>query len=318
MTRSDRWLGVEVRHLAALEAVAAEGSFHEAANRLGYTQSAVSQQVAALERIVGQRLVERPGGPRPVSLTEAGAVLLRHAEAIRARLVAAQADLAALAEGAAGTLRLGAFQSASARLLPDLLPRFAADWPDVEVLLTESATGEELLAMVTGGELDLAFAGLPLPEGAFAAAELFEDPYVLLIGPSRTVAGSPDRLSWSELVRLPLVGQRECSAGLAGERVLRDHGLELDVVARSDDNGTIISLVTSGVGAALVPRMLADLALADPRLIVLEPEPALPARRVGLAWHRDRELAPAVRAFVELTIEVWRAATPAPAGLRGE
>jgi DNA-binding transcriptional LysR family regulator len=316
MTRSDRWLGVEVRHLAALEAVAAEGSFHEAANRLGYTQSAVSQQVAALERIVGQRLVERPGGPRPVSLTEAGAVLLRHAEAIRARLVAAQADLAALAEGAAGTLRLGAFQSASARLLPELLPRFAADWPDVEVLLTESATGEELLAMVEGGRLDLAFSALPLPDGPFADAELLEDPYVLLVGPHHQVAGSPERLPWSELARLPLVGQRECSAGLAGERVLRERGLELDVVARSDDNGTIISLVTSGVGAALVPRMLADLALADLRLAVLEPEPALPARRVGIAWHRDRELAPAARAFVELTVELCRAVPPSQTGSR--
>jgi DNA-binding transcriptional LysR family regulator len=313
MTRSDRWLGVEVRHLAALEAVAAEGSFHEAASRLGYTQSAVSQQVAALERIVGQRLVARPGGPRPVSLTEAGVVLLRHAEAIRARLVAAQADLSALAEGAAGTLRLGAFQSASARLLPELLPRFAADWPEVEVLLTESATGEELLAMVEGGRLDLAFMALPVPEGPFAVTELLEDPYVLLVGPRHQVAGSRERLPWSELARLPLVGQRECSAGLAGERVLRERGLELDVVARSDDNGTIISLVTSGVGAALVPRMLADLALADLRLAVLEPEPALPARRVGIARHRDRELAPAARAFVELTVELCRAVTPSRA-----
>ena len=70
--RPDRWMGVEMRHLAALEAVAAAGSFHGAADRLGYTQSAISQQVAALERIVGQRLVERPGGPRPVRLTAAG------------------------------------------------------------------------------------------------------------------------------------------------------------------------------------------------------------------------------------------------------
>ena len=78
----DRWLGIELRHLTALEAVAREGSFGRAAKSLGYTQSAVSQQIAALERIVGARLVDRPGGPRPVSLTEAGELLLRHAEAI--------------------------------------------------------------------------------------------------------------------------------------------------------------------------------------------------------------------------------------------
>src|SRR5436190_15966512 len=102
----DRWLGVELRHLAALQAVAEEGSFGRAAIRLGYTQSAVSQQIQALERVVGERLVERPGGPRPVSLTEAGELLLRHADAIVARMQAAQADLAAFSQGAAGTLRV--------------------------------------------------------------------------------------------------------------------------------------------------------------------------------------------------------------------
>src|SRR6266700_3470847 len=90
------WLGVEVRHFAALQALAHEGSFGRAAQRLGYTQSAVSQQIATLERIVGEQLVERPGGPRAVSLTEAGSLLLRHAEAIVARMQAAQADLRAL------------------------------------------------------------------------------------------------------------------------------------------------------------------------------------------------------------------------------
>src|SRR5918995_7225999 len=99
--RPDRWLGVELRHLAALQAVAEEGSFGRAAQRLGYTQSAVSQQLAMLERIVGERLVERPGGPRPVSLTEAGELLVRHADGIMARLAAAQADVAALAAGGA-------------------------------------------------------------------------------------------------------------------------------------------------------------------------------------------------------------------------
>src|SRR3712207_7437198 len=88
----DRWFGVELRHLAALQAIAEEGSFGRAAQRLGYTQSAVSQQIATLERIVGERLLERPGGPRPVSLTEAGRRVLPHAQAIVARLDAGQAD----------------------------------------------------------------------------------------------------------------------------------------------------------------------------------------------------------------------------------
>src|SRR3954470_9835452 len=142
----DRWLGVELRHLAALQAVAQEGSFGRAAQRLGYTQSAISPQIAALERVVGERLIERPGGPRPVSLTEAGKLLLGHADAIVARMQAAHADLAALfegaagavaarmkpakadlaafSEGAAGTLRVGTYQSVSAKILPAVVSRF--------------------------------------------------------------------------------------------------------------------------------------------------------------------------------------------------
>src|SRR3954453_11658944 len=111
---SDRWLGVELRHLAALEAVAQTGAFGRAAEKLGYTQSAVSQQIAMLERIVGERLVERPGGPRPVTMTEAGRVMLGHAASIIARIHAAQADLAALSSGEAGSLRVGTFQSVGA------------------------------------------------------------------------------------------------------------------------------------------------------------------------------------------------------------
>src|SRR5438046_10721319 len=104
---ADHLLGVELRHLVALQAIAEEGSFGRAATRLGYTQSAISQQIASLERIVGQQLLDRPGGPRPVSLTEAGTLLLRHANAITARISAAQADLSAFLDGDAGTLRVG-------------------------------------------------------------------------------------------------------------------------------------------------------------------------------------------------------------------
>src|SRR6476619_7558995 len=151
------WLGLELRHLVALKAIAEEGTFGRAAQRLGYTQSAISQQIAMLERIVGQKLIDRPGGPRPVSLTEAGELLLRHADAIAARLQAAQADLAALDAGDAGPLRIGTYQSVGAKVLPQLLREFSDQWPQVEITLQESADDRDLIHLVERGELDLSF-----------------------------------------------------------------------------------------------------------------------------------------------------------------
>ena len=126
---ADGLVGVEARHLAALQAVAEEHSFSRAAERLGYAQSAVSQQIAALERAVGLKLVERPGGPRPVSLTEAGEVVLRHADRLLARLGALRADLDQLVAGESGTIRVGTFQSAGARILPGVSANSARAGP---------------------------------------------------------------------------------------------------------------------------------------------------------------------------------------------
>ena len=183
---ADRWLGLDLRHLVALKAIADEGSFGRAAEKLGYTQSAVSQQIAALERIVGLRLVERPGGPRPVSLTEAGRVLLRHADAIQARLLAAKADMSALETGDAGRLRVGTFQSVGTKVIPSLLRRFSESHPAVEVVLRESQNEAELLEMIERGELDLTFWTLPVGPGPYETLELLRDPYVLVVP-----AGSP-------------------------------------------------------------------------------------------------------------------------------
>ena len=75
----DQWLAIELRHLAALDAVAETGTFGRAAARLGYTQSAVSQQISALEKAIGGAVFDRPGGPRPVRLTPLGKLVLGHA-----------------------------------------------------------------------------------------------------------------------------------------------------------------------------------------------------------------------------------------------
>ena len=179
--QTDSWLGVELRHLLALQAVAEEGSFGRAARSLGYTQSAISQQIAALERIVGQRLIDRPGGPRPVTLTDAGTLLLTHARAINARLAAAQADLDAFGNGDSGPLSVGTYQSVGARVLPTLLAAFRAEWPKVDVRLVESADDRELLELVERGDIDLSFCVFPLEGGPFESVELMRDPYVLVV-----------------------------------------------------------------------------------------------------------------------------------------
>src|SRR5215210_4374068 len=106
----DHSSGIEIRHLTALEAVASERSFRRAAAKLGYVQSAISEQIAALERLVGRRLVERSPGAGDAQLTEAGEVLLGHGRAILARVKAAEADLGALDEASSGTLHLGIYQ----------------------------------------------------------------------------------------------------------------------------------------------------------------------------------------------------------------
>ena len=296
----DRWLGVELRHLAALQAVAEEGSFGRAATRLGYTQSAVSQQIATLERIVGERLVERPGGPRAVSLTEAGTLLLRHAEAIVARLNAAQADLAALGNGEVGSLRIGTYQSVGARVLPHVMRQFRSAFPRIEFTLSE-ALDDRLLAGLECGELDLSFTVLPLPAGPFEGIELLRDPYCLLMPPESPLARSGKPPKFDEVACLPLISARSCRGALAAESVLRGAGRDPNVVFRSDDNGIVQGLVAAGMGVALVPRLTAD--PGDPSIALIE-LPELPPRVIALAWHRDRYQTPAARAFVEIARDV--------------
>jgi DNA-binding transcriptional LysR family regulator len=298
----DRLLGLEIRHLAALKAVAEEESFGRAAARLGYTQSAVSQQIATLERIVGERLLERSSGGRPVTLTQAGELVLRHAHAIVARLTALEADLAALDDGAAGPLRVGTYQSVGARILPTLLARYAASWPRVDVELVESADDAELLGLVEAGGLDLSFCMLPLPEGPFETVELLRDPYVVVVQADSPLAERDAPPTLRDLAELPLIGFRQCRSIVRAEEHLRSRGIEARIAFRSDDNGTVQALVAAGFGAALVPRLAVD--ESDERVEVLELADELPPRLVALAWHRDRYRSPAARAFIDVAREV--------------
>ena len=296
---TDGWLGIDLRHLAALEAVARTRSFGRAARELGYTQSAVSQQIAQLERIVGQRLFHRPGGPRRVEPTEAGLLLLGHADAIVARLDAARADMAALAEGEAGTLRVGIYQSVGARLLPAVVRRFRAQWPLVGIRVREESAAADLLRLLEHGELDLTFADLPLREGPFEWAELLQDPYVLLVSAHSELAKLDAAPSLREVAKLPLIGRRTTDEP---ERFLAGRVPELNVVFRTDDNGTLGALVAEDLGAAIEPQLVVD--PRDRGVKMLPFGSRIPPRTLVLAWHRDRYRSQAAQAFVELAREV--------------
>jgi DNA-binding transcriptional LysR family regulator len=293
MKKPHRLLGIEIRHLAALEAVAVTGSFARAARQLGYTQSAVSVQVATLERAAGVRLLERPGGRRPVVPTDAGERILRHAVRLTAQLQAAEADLTALAEGTAATLRVGTFQSVSIRVLPDAVRRLMELRPGVEVRLQEAPYEDELLALVERGRLDFTFALVPA-EGPFEHVELLRDPYVLLTQAGSPLAQRGVAPTLAEIGRLPLVAYSRSTYGI--EALLRSRGIEPHVVFRSDESGAVQRMVAAGIGSALIPRLAIDPGITG--VVALDASRRVPARQIGLAWHRDATLPEAAADFV--------------------
>src|SRR5919202_3776476 len=143
---------LDVRRMRVLREVAAQRSFSAAAEKLGYTQSAVSQQIAALEREAGATLIER--NPRGIRLTDAGEALVRHADKILARLAEAEAELDAIAGLRGGRPRLATFPPAGATPVPRAIREFNQRHPDVELTLTDLEPHESL-PLLKAGELDL-------------------------------------------------------------------------------------------------------------------------------------------------------------------
>lgn len=291
------WPGVELRHLIALDAVAREGSFRGAGARLGYVQSAVSQQIAALEAAVGETLVLRSRGSRRIALTEAGELLLQHSGAIVARLRAAQADLAALARGAKTLLDVGSFESVSARIVPAALRALAQRSPETQILLRDAVTDVGYVSLLERGELDLAFVDLPLRDGPLETEELLSDPWVVL-----APAGSPLALqarppTLADVASQPLI--LYASLRPTVEDRLRAAGVEVRVAHRSDLSSTVEALVASGLGVALVPSLTVD--PDDERTVARHLDSSVPLvpRRIGIAWNGQRRLRAPALAFLE-------------------
>jgi molybdate transport repressor ModE-like protein len=289
-----RWLGVELRHLLALKTVAEEKSLAAAARRLGYSQPAISQQISSLEQIVGSRLVERRAGGREIEVTEAGARVLAHGAAMLARARAADAELRALQEGSAGTVRLGTSQSIGARVVPELLRRLDAAGTAIALDLVEASTDEPLLLGLEAGELELAFAFAPLRQGPFADVELLRDPYVMLVSRTSPLAARRRPLSLRQLAKTPLI---VCRQGDAAEAFCRAHGIDAQIRYRIEDNELLVSLAAAGVGAVLVPQLAISPQRTDVVAVELAVKP--PSRSALLVTHQDREPSQAVRVVID-------------------
>ncbi len=293
---------LDIRHLMALDAVASEGTFARAAERLGYTQSAVSQQIAALERAVGEQVFDRPGGPRSVELTPFGSELLRGARDLLARISALADDLDRFRAGHTGRLTIGTFQSVSSAVLPMVLGRFRAGHPDVEVQLLETDLDEQLEEHLERGQTEVSFVVgevAPPEQSGFESRLLLTDPFVLIARPGQFPAGP---VSVDAFADEPLIGQHPNSCQLLNEAGLRSAGLDPSYVFRSNDNGTVAAMVRAGMGVAVMPLLCTE--PEDPRTELHPLVPPIPGRHVSIAWRAGRTLSPAASAFVELTIAV--------------
>jgi DNA-binding transcriptional LysR family regulator len=299
------WQGIEVRHLAALKALAEEASFHGAARRLGYSQPAVSQQLAALERRVGQKLVNRPRVSQPLTLTEAGQRLLVHARAIQATLADAEAELCGLSNG--GPLRVGTYQTVAAQLVPHVLRELTRSAPEVRVVLTDSPGDEELVSALDHGELELAFVDLPMRfERELEVETLARDEYVLVVPPNAPRVLRRTLIRLEELRGLKLIAFKTSGSTQRVIAHLRAHGVDPQFAVRSDDNTVVQGFLAAGFGAALIPRLAAELLAGDLRIVRFESP--LPPRLIALAW--TRELSDIGDTFVATTRRVaarlWR------------
>ena len=295
---------LDVRRMRVLREVAARGSFSAAAQALAYTQSAVSQQIAALEREAGTTLVER--NARGVRLTDAGRALVDHADVILARLADAEAELEAIAGLRGGRLRLASFPSAGATIMPEAIARFRERHPAVELTL-EPAEPEPSIARLRAGEADLVIditAGFRPPrDDGVERLHLLDDPMYVALPAGHPLARKRD-LELEELADeswiLGTTGS--CPDASIFLRSCQLAGFEPRVTFNSDDYFAIQGFVAAGIGVSLIP----DLALITVRddIVVRSLGSRPPVRVIWAATLRDSYRSPAKQAMLDILADV--------------
>jgi DNA-binding transcriptional LysR family regulator len=295
---------LDVRRLRVLREVAAQGSFSAAAEALSYTQSAVSQQIAALEREAGSQLVERSA--RGVTLTDAGRALVCHADAILARLADAEAELHAIAGLRGGRLRLAAFPSACSTLMPLAVARFRERHPGVELSLCP-ADPDDGLALLRGGSCDIALSIETTfgsrHEADLDVVELLDDPMYIMLPRDHPMA---ERAR----IRLTDLAEESWMIGTAGTcpdtsiflHACQAAGFSPTIAFNLDDYNAIQGFVAAGMGVSFIP----DLALINVRddIVIRSLGGRPPVRRIVATTVADSFRSPAKQAMLDVLVEV--------------
>jgi DNA-binding transcriptional LysR family regulator len=305
---------LDVKRMRVLREVVARGSFSGAADTLHLSQSAVSQQVAVLEREVGMALLERTSaGPQ---LTPAGETLMGHADAVIARLDEAERELSQIAGLEGGRLRLVSFSTASATLMTRAMAEFRALHPQVELQYVEGEP-EDSVPAVRRGEHDLAlafdFVAFPEDFGRdLDARMILEDPMRVALPPGHPLAAG-------KTVDLSALADEDWLCGdkpsACREHVInacRMAGFEPRISFESDDYQVIQGLVAAGLGVGLIP----ELAAWDPNVELREIKPHAPVRRVWAVTREAGSRSPACEEMLALLETAGKGLAKRHAGLR--
>jgi DNA-binding transcriptional LysR family regulator len=292
---------LDVNRLVVLREVGRHGSFSAAAAALSYTQPAISRQIATLEREVGATLVER--NPRGVRLTDAGAALVSHAEAILCRLADAEAEVRAIGELRGGRLRMASFQTAAATLAPLAIAAFRDEHPDVKLSLT-MAEPADALPQLLAGELDVALSLDGMEHELTAGIDrlfLLDDPMYVAIPATHPLAGR-------RRIRLTDFCEEEWMLGTTARcpdarlfaAACREAGFEPKLTFQNDDYAAIAGFVAAGVGVAMIP----DLAATNMRddVVLLDLGPNGPVRRIVAATKTGGYRSPAAQAMLDTLV----------------
>jgi DNA-binding transcriptional LysR family regulator len=289
---------LNLERLRMLHAVSTTGSVVGAARALHVTTSAVSQQIARLEREVGQRLIERQG--RGVRLTEVGALLAGNAGALLNHVERVESAIAEYSGTVAGPLSIAAFATASRGLLPAVLRDLRRRYPDLSVSLSEREPHEAIPTLVRG-HLDIAVVQdwdddvLLVPEGLthrnllndlFDVALPIDHPLADRGSVAITDLANDEWIGWS-------TGQI-CHDWLV--RTLRVHGVEPRIAHTASEHSTQLALVAAGQGAAVIPRLGREPAPPSVRFVPIDPPPT---RRIFALWRQSATTRPAISAAIE-------------------